>query len=465
MAAMRSLVALGRAAVGPATWRTVLPLLVWASFLRGLTWVPLSSAAPDLAPAFRSEPLLGLVDVFGGGAPARFSALGLALFPYVVGRATAAAAARLGRVRLALVLSRWRAAPLFRPPDSVVDDPPPRPVLSPPLTLPLRHITPGEWTSGVSGEPPSERAVSAWTAAAAVAMAAAYVYGGAATRGVLLAASDVLTLAAGSMLFLLLGHRLGLDRLLALMILVAAPSYLLDGAHSPVDVAGRLIAAAAIIVLFLALAEASRDVRIQMAQRQAPERPRVYLGDPPRLPIGLNLSGVIPLIYLLVVLGAMRLGGFRLQHSAAGSLRRLAQIEMWLTDPNEMAFWVVFASAGVALKIAYASAHFNARFTADTFKKWGTFIPGVRPGEATARFLQRAFRGVGWIEPILTMTVLFIAALVSSGASGSPAWVLVLVPLLFAAKPMLGLVQELRSLMLMRSYPGFLRHSRRLGGP
>jgi preprotein translocase subunit SecY len=274
----------------------------------------------------------------------------------------------------------------------------------------------------------------------------------------LLAATDVLTLTAASLLFLHLGRIFGMDRVLAFMILAAAPSYLLDGAGTMAAV-GRLCAAVGVVAIALVMRETTRPVRVEEARRVTPGR-RQYR-SPPTLPIAISLSDVIPLLYLLGALVTMRLGALRLRHSSAGGLRRFAELELWLTDPDGIGFWVIFAAAGAVLKMTYASARFNSRVIANTFKQFGTFIPGVRPGDTTARYLQERFVRLAWIEPLTLMSALLVTAVVSRTVSGTAAWVLVLVPLLFAAGPILNLVKELQTLLLAAdSYEGFLRPRR-----
>jgi preprotein translocase subunit SecY len=400
----------------------VVELVVAALLLRGLAFLPLASAAPDLGPWFRREPLLGLLDIFGGGGPARFSALGLGLYPYLVGRAAAGVAAPLA--------GWWR----FRT---------------------------------MQGRAPGPRAVAVWTVVAAVAMGAAYVLVGAggAPRGRLLALADVLTLATASMVFLELGRRLGVDRVLAVVIVAAAPPYLLHGARSWAEVAGRLLGFAVVVTLALVLSQTSRRIPLQIAAAQPREPRRPRFGQAPVLPVNLALSGVIPLLALLAALGAMRLGALRLQQSDLAGLRRLAGRLLSLTDAEGVAFWLTFAVVGAALKMAYATARFNARITAQNLQRSGTFIPGVRPGETTARYLQRTLLRVGWIEPVVTMGALLGTALLSRSLSGAAAWALVLVPALFAVQPMLGLVEEMRARRLAGSYEGLVRRPARLGGP
>ena len=127
-----------------------------------------------------------------------------------------------------------------------------------------------------------------------------------------------------------------------------------------------------------------RKILVNYARRQVGNK--VYGGQSSHLPLKLNMSGVIPPIFAssIILLPATVVGWF----SAGDSMRWLKDIASTLT-PGQPIYVMLYAAAIIFFCFFYTGLVFNSRETADNLKKSGAFIPGIRPGEQTARYIDK----------------------------------------------------------------------------
>jgi preprotein translocase subunit SecY len=127
-----------------------------------------------------------------------------------------------------------------------------------------------------------------------------------------------------------------------------------------------------------------RKILVNYAKRQVGNK--VYGGQSSHLPLKLNMSGVIPPIFAssIILLPATAVGWF----ATGESLRWLKDLASALS-PGQPIYVMLYAAAIVFFCFFYTALVFNSRETADNLKKSGAFIPGIRPGEQTARHIDR----------------------------------------------------------------------------
>src|SRR5256885_198740 len=147
-----------------------------------------------------------------------------------------------------------------------------------------------------------------------------------------------------------------------------------------------LIAVAVIAVTgFVCFVErGQRKILVNYAKRQVGNR--VYGGQSSHLPFKLNMSGVIPPIFAssLILFPATLLGWF----GAAEGMIWLRDIAGTLT-PGQPIYVLMYAALIVFFCFFYTALQYNPKETADNLKKSGAFVPGIRPGEQTARYLEK----------------------------------------------------------------------------
>ncbi len=127
-----------------------------------------------------------------------------------------------------------------------------------------------------------------------------------------------------------------------------------------------------------------RKILVNYARRQVGNK--VYGGQSSHLPLKLNMAGVIPPIFAssIILLPATVVGWL----STGDSMRWLKDIAASMT-PGQPIYVMFYAAAIIFFCFFYTALVFNSRETADNLKKSGAFIPGIRPGDHTAKYIDR----------------------------------------------------------------------------
>ncbi|MDY0071910.1 MAG: preprotein translocase subunit SecY [Thauera sp.] len=127
-----------------------------------------------------------------------------------------------------------------------------------------------------------------------------------------------------------------------------------------------------------------RKILVNYAKRQMGNR--VYGGQSSHLPLKLNMSGVIPPIFASsIILFPATLGQWFGASEGMYWLRDLSSV----LSPGQPIYVLLYALAIIFFCFFYTALVFNARETADNLKKSGAFVPGIRPGEQTARYIDK----------------------------------------------------------------------------
>lgn len=129
-----------------------------------------------------------------------------------------------------------------------------------------------------------------------------------------------------------------------------------------------------------------RKITVNYAKRQVGNK--VYGGQSSHLPLKLNMAGVIPPIFAssIILLPATLSSWFGSGEGAVtGFLREVSQT----LSPGHPLYMLLYAGAILFFCFFYTALVFNSRETADNLKKSGAFLPGIRPGEQTARYIDR----------------------------------------------------------------------------
>ena len=208
----------------------------------------------------------------------------------------------------------------------------------------------------------------------------------------------MVSLTAGSMFLMWLGEQIterGLGNGISILIfagiaagLPGAIGGLLElvrtGAMN-VLVALFIVATVVLVTYFVVFVErGQRKILVNYARRQVGNK--VYGGQSSHLPLKLNMAGVIPPIFAssIILLPATVVGWF----STGDGMRWIKDIAGALT-PGQPIYVLLYAAAIVFFCFFYTALVFNSKETADNLKKSGAFIPGIRPGDQTARYIDK----------------------------------------------------------------------------
>ncbi len=219
---------------------------------------------------------------------------------------------------------------------------------------------------------------------------------------------------------------------------------------SPFGVAGILVGGLALIVFIVFISNSERRLPVQYAKRVVGRK--MYGGQSSHLPMKLNMSGVLPIIF-------------------AQSIASLpATVAAFLPPPAEGSFWSGFLNAIdtdsalymigyfiliIGFSYFYSTIQFNPIEVSNNLRKNGGFIPGFRPGKPTADFIRKVlnritlfgaiYLGIIAILPIITGNIIGVYQLAIGGTS-----------VLIVVGVALETVKAMEAQMLMRHYKGFL---------
>jgi preprotein translocase subunit SecY len=208
----------------------------------------------------------------------------------------------------------------------------------------------------------------------------------------------VVSLTAGTMFLMWLGEQIterglgnGISILIFASIVAGLPSAI-GGMLELVRTGAMAILAAIFIVLLVGLVtyfvvfieRGQRKILVNYARRQVGNK--VYGGQSSHLPLKLNMAGVIPPIFAssIILLPATLVSWV----STGDSMRWLRDVAAMLT-PGQPIYVMFYAAAIIFFCFFYTALVFNSRETADNLKKSGAFIPGIRPGDQTARYIDK----------------------------------------------------------------------------
>ena len=280
--------------------------------------------------------------------------------------------------------------------------------------------------------------------------------------------SCVITLVGGTMFLMWLGEQItarGIGNGQSLIImsgivagLPGALASLLDlgrtGALSPVFVLGFLVIAIATIAFIVFVERAQRRIPVQYPKRQMGNR--MFGGDTTHMPLKINTSGVIPPIFassLLLIpatLSGMTTGG-----------------PIWLQDVmaqfahGQPAYMVTYAALIVFFAYFYTAIVFNPEETAENLKKYGGYIPGIRPGAATAAYFDRILTRLTTVGGLYLVAVCLLPELLISDY-GLPFY-FGGTSILIVVSVTMDTVTQIQSHLLAHQYEGLIRRNRTKG--
>jgi preprotein translocase subunit SecY len=284
-------------------------------------------------------------------------------------------------------------------------------------------------------------------------------------------ASAVITLVGGTMFLMWLGEQItargignGISLIIFAGIVAGLPSALggtlelgRTGALSTGIILAILILAVVLVAGIVFFERAQRRLLIQYPKRQVGNR--MFQGDTSHLPLKLNTSGVIPPIFAssLLLLPAT-LAGF----SDTTTLPAWASTILATVGHGQPLYMLLYGGMIAFFAFFYTAIVFNPKDTADQLKKHSGFIPGYRPGERTAEYIDYVLTRITAVGALYLVVVCLIPEFLIS-ATGVPFY-LGGTSLLIVVSVTLDTVAQVQGHLIAHQYEGLIKKSKLRGG-
>jgi preprotein translocase subunit SecY len=265
----------------------------------------------------------------------------------------------------------------------------------------------------------------------------------------------VVSLTAGTVLLMWLGELItqrGIGNGISLMIFASIASRIPDGLQAwwtnPDQVFKVMMpfVALAVIAAIVFVQEGQRRIPVQYAKRVIGRR--MSQGGQTYLPLRVNMAGVIPVIFAASIMAFPPTVGQLINQPWARDVSTFFSPNGWQYVLGETIFIILFT-------YFYTAVTFNPVDQADNLKKYGGFIPGVRPGRPTAEFLDRilarlTFPGALFLAAVAALPTILINQTSANFFFGGTS-------LLIVIGVALDTMKQLEAQLMMRNYEGFLK--------
>ena len=202
---------------------------------------------------------------------------------------------------------------------------------------------------------------------------------------------------------------------------------------------------------------AQRRITVNYAKRQ--QGRRMYAGHTSHLPFKINMAGVIPPIFAssLILFPATVASWFGTSQAVSGLQRIAASL-----SPGQPIYILIYASLIIFFCFFYTALVFNSRETADNLKRSGAFIPGIRPGQQTAEYIDKVLtRLTFWGAMYITVVCLLPEFMILNFRvpfyfGGTSILIVVVVSMDF--------MSQMQAHMMSHQYEGLLKKANLRGG-
>lgn len=209
----------------------------------------------------------------------------------------------------------------------------------------------------------------------------------------------------------------------------------------------------AVIVAIVFTNEASRNITVQYAKRI--RAGRVFGGESTHLPLRINQAGVIPIIFAVSLMLIPGMLGQFLGRVPNVQLASFARGLAATFQPVTLTYNVIYFILVVGFTYFYTAVIFNPPKIAEDLRKSGGFIPGVRPGDPTVQYLNYISNRITLLGAIF-LGMIAIMPSIAQQATGITNLTIGGTGMLIVVSVVLETVKQVESMLVMRSYEGFL---------
>lgn len=279
--------------------------------------------------------------------------------------------------------------------------------------------------------------------------------------------TSMIILTAGTTFVMWLGERIsdrgignGISIIIMIGIIARLPASLINEVTTKGNLIIVIIEIAALILVIAAcvlLTQGVRKVPVQYAKRVVGRK--VYGGTTQYLPLRLNAAGVMPIIFAQSIMFIPSTIGTFFPNN-----QTVQMLTAWSSDFTGVTYSIIFGIIVVFFTYFYTAITVNPREMADTMKRQGGFIPGVRPGNQTVEFIDNILTKVTLPGSIFLAIIAIMPAIVAR-MGVTPGFALFYggTSLLIIVGVALDTLQQIESHLMMRHYDGFMKTGKMKG--
>jgi preprotein translocase subunit SecY len=385
-----------------------------------------------LAQLFQQEQLLGMLDLFSGGAMTSFSIAAMGVYPYI----TATIIMQLLMPVIPALEEMSKEGEAGRNRVNQITH-----WLMVPLAILQAYGTGVLLTSQSQGQVLQSFGLTGGNALPTIAV--------------------VLSMTAGTVLLVWIGELItengignGVSIIIFAGIVARLPQLVaqsLAGSQSLLALATFVVLGLATVASIVIIQEGQRRIPVQYAKRVRGNR--IYGGQSTHIPLRVNSAGMIPLIFAMSM---MLFPGTVASYfkGAPGLVGEVATFIYNLFNSTNVFYWILYFVLVVGMTFFYTMVIFQQQNLAENLQKYGGFIPGIRPGRPTAEYLNRVLFRITWMGAVflgIIAVMPFFTQQISSSLILSSTGLLIVVGVV------LDTMKQLESQLMMRNYEGFIK--------
>lgn len=279
--------------------------------------------------------------------------------------------------------------------------------------------------------------------------------------------TSMIVLTAGTTFVMWLGERItdrgignGISIIIMIGIIARLPASLINEFTTKGNLIIVLVEVAALILVIAAcvmLTQGVRKIPVQYAKRVVGRK--VYGGTTQYLPLKLNAAGVMPIIFAQSIMFIPSTIGTFFPNNET-----VQMLTAWSSDFTGITYSIIFGIIVVFFTYFYTAITVNPREMADTMKRQGGFIPGVRPGNQTVEFIDNILTKVT-LPGSIFLAIIAIMPAIAARLGVTPGFALFYggTSLLIIVGVALDTLQQIESHLMMRHYDGFMKTGKMKG--
>jgi len=223
---------------------------------------------------------------------------------------------------------------------------------------------------------------------------------------------------------------------------------------NPVALVVFLLVTAVTIVSIVFIQEGQRRIPVQYAKRV--RGTKMYGGQSTHIPLQVNSAGMVPVIFSSSIMLLPGWAASYLVGSENDWVSRIAGTVSTVFNPDGAIYWALYFVLVIGFTYFYTTIVFEQQNLAETLQRQGGFVPGIRPGRRTANYLAGVVQRITLVGAVF-LGLIAIMPFLMRGVTGSNTMLVTSTGLLIVVGTVLDTMKQIEAQLLMRHYEGFIK--------